>query len=283
MLKRIISLLLCVVMVVTMLPIQSAATEAETYINLLEVTETTEEDTVPAETTEPEETSGPTENPEPEGTIEPEAEEQNCTGLLDCPAENHNDSCEKKLADEKNTADKAAADAVLAQIAELPTLEEIQEKPMAEQIADYGQVQEVYSQYGMLSAEQQSLLPPAEELFKHYFDYFNSLVSLVWSGSGTSSSPFLISNEQELRSLAQQVAAGNTYSGKYFRLSQSVALTSAWTPIGTESYPFRGTFDGNGNTVSGMTASGDYIGLFGYVGSGAVLKNLTLTCLRTDA
>ena len=135
MLKRIISLLLCVVMVVTMLPIQSAATEAETYINLLEATETTEEDTVPAETTEPEETSGPTENPEPEGTIEPEAEEQNCTGLLDCPAENHNDSCEKKLADEKNTADKAAADAVLAQIAELPTLEEIQEKPMAEQIA----------------------------------------------------------------------------------------------------------------------------------------------------
>lgn len=53
-------------------------------------------------------------------------------------------------------------------------------------------------------------------------------------------------------------------------------------PIGTLSWPFRGTFDGNGTTISGLnlaTASSDYVGLFGYVGSpteDAVVKNLTL-------
>lgn len=40
-----------------------------------------------------------------------------------------------------------------------------------------------------------------------------------------------------------------------------------WTPIGTSDYIFKGSFDGNGKTVSGLyfnDATKDYVGLFGY-------------------
>ena len=53
-------------------------------------------------------------------------------------------------------------------------------------------------------------------------------------------------------------------------------------PIGTLSWPFRGTFDGNGKTISGLnlaTPGSNYVGLFGYAGSAtedAVIRNLTL-------
>ena len=52
-----------------------------------------------------------------------------------------------------------------------------------------------------------------------------------------------------------------------------------WTPIGTSAKPFKGTFDGNGHTISGLyinkTAWG-YYGMFGYVTGGAVIKNFQL-------
>lgn len=46
-----------------------------------------------------------------------------------------------------------------------------------------------------------------------------------------------------------------------------------WTPIGTASNPYTGTFDGNGHTVSGIyiNTSEDYQGLFGYIGIGGTV------------
>jgi|GEM_PF-1511239 len=55
---------------------------------------------------------------------------------------------------------------------------------------------------------------------------------------------------------------------------------SNWTPIGTESSPFIGSFDGGGNIIFGLTinSSSDYQGLFGYIGyfDYAVVENLGL-------
>ena len=48
---------------------------------------------------------------------------------------------------------------------------------------------------------------------------------------------------------------------------------TAWTPIGTESHKYAGTFDGNGHTVSGLyfnNTSTSYVGLFGYVTGGTI-------------
>lgn len=61
------------------------------------------------------------------------------------------------------------------------------------------------------------------------------------------------------------------------KLLRDVELTDTWTPVGDSSTPFKGTFDGNGHKITGLKiTSGSYIGLFGYVGEGATIKNVNL-------
>lgn len=178
--KRGISLLLCMAMLLGNLPGVSFATENGTLCE--HHTEHTDCGyteglsacgyvcqlclQTPEETTEPEDTTAPAETTEPE---------QVCTGLADCAAENHEDSCEKKLAGEKIAADREAADSVAAMINALPSLKEIQAKPLEEQGTDYNQVQAAYDAYAKLTEDQKALLPEAEAAFGAYFDYFNGL------------------------------------------------------------------------------------------------------------
>ena len=54
---------------------------------------------------------------------------------------------------------------------------------------------------------------------------------------------------------------------------------SGWQPIGDESNQFTATFEGNGHTIANLfiARSTNNVGLFGYAGSGAVIRNLGLT------
>ena len=66
-------------------------------------------------------------------------------------------------------------------------------------------------------------------------------------------------------------------NGGTVKLLRDVELTDTWTPVGGSSTPFKGTFDGNGHEITGLKiTSGSYIGLFGYVGEGATIKNVNL-------
>ena len=101
--------------------------------------------------------------------------------------------------------------------------------------------------------------------------------STSWSGSGTSSSPYLISNEKELAGLAYKVNSGTTYYGKYFKQTANIYLEDHyWNAIGTYSHPFKGNYDGNDFKVSGIyTQSGSsdtysYEGLFGCVAGNSI-------------
>lgn len=61
------------------------------------------------------------------------------------------------------------------------------------------------------------------------------------------------------------------------KLLRDVELTGTWAPVGDSSTPFKGTFDGDGHKITGLKiTSGSYIGLFGYVGEGATIKNVNL-------
>ena len=65
--------------------------------------------------------------------------------------------------------------------------------------------------------------------------------------------------------------------GKTFHLNTWIENVGYFEPIGTSSNPFRGTFDGGGNDISGidLDMSGDNnVGLFGYISSTATIKNL---------
>ena len=96
-----------------------------------------------------------------------------------------------------------------------------------------------------------------------------------------------ISNVAQLYWFAEQVNSGNTdINGKLMNdivvnenvLKEDGTLNGdgsnfkVWTPIGNDVKKFAGTFDGNGNTVSGLyiNTGNDYVGLFGYVDSGCI-------------
>ena len=93
-----------------------------------------------------------------------------------------------------------------------------------------------------------------------------------------SESSFKISTPEQLAGLAQLVNGGNTFEGKTITLANDIVLNEGvlkengelngdgsnfkqWTPIGegfqrSDTYlfffQFKGTFDGNGHTVSGI-------------------------------
>jgi len=81
--------------------------------------------------------------------------------------------------------------------------------------------------------------------------------------------------------IARFNAYANTANGRarHYILTDSFSLGSfEWDPIGTASYPFTGSFDGDGNGISALviTDKPDYAGMFGYIGSGGVVKDLNL-------
>ena len=66
-------------------------------------------------------------------------------------------------------------------------------------------------------------------------------------------------------------------NGGTVKLLRDVELTDTWTPVGDSSTPFKGIFDGDGHKITGLKINtGSYIGLFGYVGEGATIKNVNL-------
>ena len=100
-------------------------------------------------------------------------------------------------------------------------------------------------------------------------------------GSGETDDPYIISSEAGLKYLQAQVAAGESYAGKYIKLTKDIELTDEWKPIGSSAtLAFAGNFDGAGHTIDGLTITDStlgYAGLFGYTLNGVVIKNVKLT------
>lgn len=111
-----------------------------------------------------------------------------------------------------------------------------------------------------------------------------ALTPLAFMGGGVSQTAnaenevIEISSATQLQEVANNVNEGNNdYAGITISLGWDIELTQSWTPIGTVGRPFRGTFDGNGWTISNITIDGEftYQGLFGYT-NGATIKNLNI-------
>lgn len=91
----------------------------------------------------------------------------------------------------------------------------------------------------------------------------------------TSASAFAqteISTEEQLRAIA------NDLNGSYV-LTQDITLSDEWTPIGTSDNPFKGTLNGQGHTIIGLTmgnGANDNQAFFGFT-NGATVKNIGFT------
>lgn len=108
-------------------------------------------------------------------------------------------------------------------------------------------------------------------------------------GDGSEASPYQIATAAQLAYFAQQVNAGKNYSGEYFKLTVDIRLNdtsnwtswdtvspmNSWTPIGTKSNNFKGTFDGQGHVIIGIYTNTEdsYQGLFGCT-ENATIKNV---------
>ncbi len=122
--------------------------------------------------------------------------------------------------------------------------------------------------------------------------YKTTITSTILSGgSGTSANPFIIGTADDLKNFAKYVNDG-ILSTEYIKLGGNIDCTNltGFEPIGNNTKSFIGTFNGDGNSITGLTFSNTnpdgVSGLFGEIGSidtnnndaitRGTVKNLTL-------
>ena len=102
-----------------------------------------------------------------------------------------------------------------------------------------------------------------------------------YSGSGTSSDPYLIQSVSDWNTFADAVTNGTSYNGNYFRLTTDITVsktagnpTNIWNQALSTS--FRGTFDGDGHTITldNIEYTAEFGGLFRMLGVSGTVKNL---------
>ncbi len=131
-----------------------------------------------------------------------------------------------------------------------------------------------------------------------------SILSVEIKGDGSQANPYLIGTPLQLR-----VVGYLTEGHKYFKQINDIDLSNSYNetgtddeiinyndklgfePIGTESSPFTGEYDGQGYKITGMyinRAEHDNVGLFGYTSQtgdsgNVVIKNVHLELMPADA
>lgn len=129
----------------------------------------------------------------------------------------------------------------------------------------------------MMSAQMSVLSPIANVVLAAQTDY-DTVQGVI--NNINNDNVLEIDTEDEILAVAKYVNNGNTTAGITFKLTNNISLTTTtiWNPIGTNTYPFKGIFDGQCYSVSGLKSDGEVedVGFFGRLGEGAVVKNLEI-------
>ena len=107
------------------------------------------------------------------------------------------------------------------------------------------------------------------------FVFLTIVGNAVWgqetqpSGQGTENDPYLLGTEADLKWFQKHVSESETNTSACAKLTANITLSDSkeWTPIGYANdnnlkYSYTGTFDGDGHTISGLSAP-----LFNIIGS----------------
>ena len=96
-------------------------------------------------------------------------------------------------------------------------------------------------------------------------------------GAGTESDPYIIGDLEDWNQFAYYVNNGNSYSGKYVKLTADINVTQKCGTVSGSTLvnPFSGNFDGGGHTITAniTDSSNQGTALFSYI-NGATIKNL---------
>lgn len=146
-------------------------------------------------------------------------------------------------------------------------------------------------------AEQYDVIYSSDGTVSNEWD--GSVASDFDGGTGTENDPYKIANGEQLALLAQYVDSKSAdYVTKYYILTADILLNddinvdpNRWNSIGSREendWPdtdtdrfFYGTFNGDGHKIIGLyqdqNSTGYAYGLFANIGTGAVIKDLTVT------
>lgn len=127
------------------------------------------------------------------------------------------------------------------------------------------------------------------------------MIDFSWkeSAKGTADDPYVLMDAADLYGLAT-LSADDDFDGKVIQLGADIVVNTGnanewsvktpdyqWTPIGSQTKPFAGTFDGNMHSISGLYLNTDsrWVGLFSSIKSTAKVCNLKLnnSYFRTTA
>jgi hypothetical protein len=106
--------------------------------------------------------------------------------------------------------------------------------------------------------------------------------SISTISSGTIKYTYFIYTPADLNGVRGGVPGYTAWSlgSNYFVMSDiNLAGYSNWIPLGNNTVKFTGNFNGNGHTIGNLSinnTTADYIGLFGCIGAGAVIRNVRL-------
>lgn len=95
-------------------------------------------------------------------------------------------------------------------------------------------------------------------------------------GEGEKGEPYLICTIDHLDEIAD---GGTDYLDDEFLVTEDLELEGEFDPIGSDSDPFQGFFDGGGHTISGLEIDlddEDVVGMFRRVDTGGVIQNVEL-------
>ena len=85
-----------------------------------------------------------------------------------------------------------------------------------------------------------------------------------------------------LSDFRDRVNSGEDFEGKIIKVTKDIDFgkenTTNWVPIGNSQYGFKGTFDGQGHTISNIyiNATEEFQGLFGVLDKSGIIKNITV-------
>ncbi len=138
--------------------------------------------------------------------------------------------------------------------------------------------------YDEVAVEMEEAFLQLSEAQKQEFeeDYSSVEVGEFSGGTGASNNPYVITVPEQLRHIENHMTS-------HYKLANDMNLTkfNNWQPIGGyyKEKAFTGTFDGCNYNINGLSRTSAksvsnhrlYFGLFGYVGTGGVLKNVNFT------
>ena len=128
------------------------------------------------------------------------------------------------------------------------------------------------------------IVPKGSKSAYEVADYWKEFKEIIDGSDVVNETTYSISSALDLVAFANDVNAGANSANAFLTADIDLSeVSTAWIPVGSENRPYKGTFDGQGHTITNFeyTATSDYNGLFGVINN-ATVKNFCISGTLTS-